>query len=71
MEALSKLANERRFLMVGDPKLVSYPNLAAMIKAKVSFIQRRLHGELGMVPPAEFAVAHYHEEAPARLVVSH
>ncbi|MHB8320375.1 MAG: IS1634 family transposase [Acidimicrobiales bacterium] len=38
MEALSKLAKERRFLMVGDSKLVSYPNLAAMIKAKVSFI---------------------------------
>ena len=38
MEALSKLAKERRFLMIGDSKLVSYPNLAAMIKAKVSFV---------------------------------
>ncbi len=38
MEALSKLAGERRFLMVGDSKLVSYPNLAAMITAGVSFI---------------------------------
>lgn len=38
MEALSKLAGERRFLMVGDSKLVSYPNLAAIIDAKVSFI---------------------------------
>ncbi len=38
MGALSKLAGERRFLLVGDSKLVSYPNLAAMIKAEVSFI---------------------------------
>jgi transposase len=38
MEALSKLAGERRFLMVGDSKLVSYTNLAAIIDARVSFI---------------------------------
>ncbi len=38
MEALATLAGERRFLMVGDSKLVSYPNLRAMIKAEVSFI---------------------------------
>jgi transposase len=38
MEALSKLAAERRFLMVGDSKLVSYQNLAAIIEAQVSFI---------------------------------
>jgi len=38
MEALSKLAEERRFLMVGDSKLVSYPNLRAIIEAEVSFI---------------------------------
>ena len=38
MEALSKLAGIRQFLMVGDSKLVSYTNLAAMIAAKVSFI---------------------------------
>ncbi len=38
MEALSGLAGERRFLMVGDSKLVSYPNLRAMIDAGVSFI---------------------------------
>ena len=35
------------------------------------FNQRRLHTELGMVPPAEFEAAHYHEEAPASLAVSH
>jgi transposase len=38
MEALSKLAGERRFLMVGDSKLVSYGNLSAMVEAGVSFI---------------------------------
>jgi hypothetical protein len=38
MEALFKLAGERRFLMVGDSKLVSYPNLRAIIEAKVSFV---------------------------------
>jgi transposase len=38
MEALSRLAGERRFLMVGDSKLVSYPNLRAIIEAKVSFV---------------------------------
>ena len=38
MEALSKLAGERRLLMVGDSKLVSYANLRAIIDAAVSFI---------------------------------
>ena len=38
MEALSQLAGERRFLMVGDSKLVSYANLAAISRAEVSFI---------------------------------
>jgi putative transposase len=35
------------------------------------FNQRRLHTELGMVPPAEFEASQYHEEAPASLAVSH
>jgi transposase len=38
MEALSSLAGERAFLLVGDSKLVSYPNLAAMVAAGVGFI---------------------------------
>ncbi|MGH9104625.1 MAG: IS1634 family transposase, partial [Acidimicrobiales bacterium] len=38
MEELKKLAGERRFLVVGDSKLVSYTNLAAMAQAKVDFI---------------------------------
>ena len=38
MTALKQLARQRRFLLVGDSKLVSYPNLAAMIAAEVDFI---------------------------------
>ena len=38
MEALAKLAGQRHFLMVGDSKLVSYPNLAAINRADVTFI---------------------------------
>jgi putative transposase len=32
--------------------------------------QRRLHGELGMVPPAEFEAAHHRQTSPDRLVAS-
>lgn len=38
MESLRKLAGPRRFLMVGDSKLISYPNLRAIIEAEVEFI---------------------------------
>jgi len=38
MTSLKKLAGRRRLLLVGDSKLVSYPNLRAMIAAKVGFI---------------------------------
>lgn len=38
MEALRTMAGARRFLLVGDSKLVSYANLAAMIDAGVSFV---------------------------------
>ena len=34
------------------------------------FNHRRLHGELGMMPPAEFEAALYHQAAPALLVRS-
>jgi putative transposase len=34
------------------------------------FNHRRIHGELGMVPPAEFEAAHYHEAAALPLVAS-
>jgi transposase len=38
MEALRRLAGPRQFLLVGDSKLLSYTNIAAMIGAKVTFL---------------------------------
>ncbi len=38
MEALKAMAAERKFLLVGDSKLVSYANLAAMVAAEVTFV---------------------------------
>jgi transposase len=38
MTALRELAGPRRFLLVGDSKLVSYPNLAALVDAGVGFV---------------------------------
>jgi len=34
------------------------------------FNQRRLHGEIGMIPPADFEVIYYHQGTPALLAVS-
>jgi putative transposase len=31
------------------------------------FNQQRLHGEIGMVPPAEFEAAHYHQSLPVAM----
>jgi transposase len=38
MTALQKIAKPREFLLIGDSKLVSYTNVAAMIDAGVTFI---------------------------------
>jgi hypothetical protein len=38
MRALRELAGERRFLLVGDSKLVSYANLGDLLAAGVDFI---------------------------------
>jgi transposase len=38
MQALQQLAGPARLLMIGDSKLISYPNLAAMTRAGVAFI---------------------------------
>ncbi|MGW2375397.1 hypothetical protein [Kitasatospora sp. NPDC001683] len=38
MKDLRKMAGEREFLLVADSKLVSYPNVAALLKAGVPFI---------------------------------
>ena len=34
------------------------------------FNQRRLHGEIGKVPPAEFEAAYYHQQPTAPIAVS-
>jgi transposase len=38
MGALQQMAGRRDFLLVADSKLVSYPNITALIKAEVSFV---------------------------------
>ena len=38
LEALRRIAGERRFLMVGDSKLISDANLTAMVGAGVESI---------------------------------
>jgi transposase len=38
IQAMRKLASARRFLMVGDSKLISYENVRALQEAKVEFI---------------------------------
>src|SRR6266567_2103895 len=38
MTALQEIAGERTFLLVGDSKLISYPNVRDMAEAKVTFI---------------------------------
>jgi transposase len=38
MESLKKMAGARKFLLVGDSKLVSYKNLAAIDKAETKFV---------------------------------
>ena len=52
MQALQQLADPRRLLLVGDSKLVSYPNLAAMLAAEVGFIAP---ASKTYVPSATFA----------------
>jgi hypothetical protein len=52
MQALQRLASPKRFLLVGDSKLVSYPNLGAMIAAGVGFIAP---ASKTYVPAATFA----------------
>jgi hypothetical protein len=53
MTALQQLAGRRRLLLVGDSKLVSYPNLRAMIQAGVGFIAP---ASKTYVPAVTFAV---------------
>ncbi|MEU4303784.1 IS1634 family transposase [Kitasatospora aureofaciens] len=38
MKALRKIAERKNFLLVADSKLVSYPNITALLEAKVDFV---------------------------------
>jgi transposase len=61
MEALRRLAGPRRFLLVGDSKLLSYPNIAAMIDAQVGFLAP---ASKAFVPAAALAGCDYTSATP-------
>lgn len=62
MEALSRLAGPRRFLLVGDSKLLSYANIAAMTEAKVDFLGP---ASKSLVPAPVLAACDYGTAEPA------
>jgi hypothetical protein len=62
MEALRKLAGPRRFLLVGDSKLLSYGNIAAIITAEVDFLAP---ASKAFVPAAVLAGCDYSAAEPA------
>ncbi len=65
MEALRKLAGPRRFLLVGDSKLLSYANIAAMTKAEVSFLAP---ASKSFVPASVLAGCGYNAADPVNYV---
>jgi transposase len=65
MEALRKLAGPRTFLLVGDSKLLSYPNIAAMIAAKVRFLAP---ASKMLVPATVLAGCDYTTATPAQFL---
>jgi transposase len=65
MEALRRLAGPRTFLLVGDSKLVSYTNIAAMIQAGVTFLAP---ASKLFVPAQVLASCNYDKAKPARFV---
>jgi len=67
MTALKRLAGRRRLLLVGDSKLISYPNLAAMIAAEVGFIAP---ASKTYVPAATFAALDPQAAAPVDYVAA-
>jgi transposase len=62
MEALRKLAGPRRFLLVGDSKLLSYANIAALTEARVSFLAP---ASKAFVPAVVLAGCDYGTAGPA------
>jgi len=65
MEALRRLAGPRRFLLVGDSKLLSYANVAAMIQARVTFLAS---ASKSFVPAEVLAGCDYEAAAPVAFV---
>jgi transposase len=65
MEALRDMCGERKFLMVGDSKLVSYKNLSALIDAKMTFIAP---ASKSYVSAAELAGCDFDAATPAGFV---
>ena len=56
MQALKDMAGQRRFLLVGDAKLISYPNVRDITGAKVAFIAPARHQTASRgQPPADIA----------------
>ena len=67
MEALRRLAGPRRFLLVGDSKLLSYNNIAAMIGARVDFLAP---ASKPFVPAAVLAGCDYAAATPVPYVAA-
>jgi len=65
MEALRRLAGPRTFLLVGDSKLLSYTNIAAMIEAGVTFLAP---ASKSFVPAPVLAGCDHDSATPARFV---
>jgi len=65
MEALRRLAGPRTFLLVGDSKLLSYTNIAAMIEAGVTFLAP---ASKSFVPLQVLANCDYDTATPATFV---
>jgi transposase len=65
MEALRRLAGPRMFLLVGDSKLLSYTNIAAMIESKVTFLAP---ASKVFVPAEVLARCDYHAAVPVEFV---
>jgi transposase len=64
MRALHTLAAPRSFLLVGDSKLISYPNVTAMLDARVTFIaplaaSRTPDGLFAGLDPAQATLVDY------------
>jgi transposase len=67
MEALRRLAGPRRFLLVGDSKLLSYINIAAMITAEVTFLAP---ASKAFVPAQVLAGCDYQAATPVEYVAA-